>query len=117
MFLTFALFYTEIFGLTRWGPNGTSTANYYSFASTLVLLALQSTGYVQLACPRWQDLTSSLPGREGWNGFMHDYTMEWPGCTDSPFYLLSDCGSSPWAYTLFIVWNILSMCEPEHIHS
>lgn len=44
LFLTFALFYMEVFGLTRWGPHGTSLANYYSFASTLVLLALQSTG-------------------------------------------------------------------------
>lgn len=42
---------------------------------------------------------------------MHDYTVQWPACTYSPFYLLSDCGSSPWAYTLFIVWNILSMCK------
>ncbi|GAA5981675.1 hypothetical protein JCM10908_004562 [Rhodotorula pacifica] len=90
LFLTFAIFYTEVFGLTRWGPHGTSLANYYSFGSTLVLLALQSTG-------------------EGWNQFMHDYTLQWPACTYSPFYLLSDCGSSPWAYTLFIVWNILSM--------
>jgi hypothetical protein len=44
LFLTFAIFYTEVFGLTRWGAHGTSLANYYSFASTLVLLALQSTG-------------------------------------------------------------------------
>lgn len=51
---------------------------------------------------------------------MHDYTIQWPACTHSPFYLLSDCGSSPWAYTLFIVWNILSMCEsraPSELYS
>lgn len=47
LFLTFALFYTEIFGLTRWVTQGTSVANYYSFASTLVMLALQSTGCVR----------------------------------------------------------------------
>ncbi|GAA6002347.1 calcium channel protein CCH1 [Rhodotorula paludigena] len=90
LFLVYAIFYLEMFGLTRWESAGTRLANYYTFWSTMVLLALQSTG-------------------EGWNQFMHDYTVEWPYCTASSAYLFSDCGSSGWAYVLFITWNVLSM--------
>ncbi|GEM06733.1 calcium channel subunit Cch1 [Rhodotorula toruloides] len=86
-FLVYALFYLELFGLTRWETKETHNANYYTFWSTLVLLILQSTG-------------------EGWNAFMHDYTVDWPS---SPSYLLTDCGSPGWAYVLFITWNVLSM--------
>ncbi|GAA5899990.1 hypothetical protein JCM8208_005559 [Rhodotorula glutinis] len=90
LFLTYAIFYLEVFGLTRWESAETHLSNYYTFASTLVLLALQSTG-------------------EGWNEYMHDYTTEWPFCTSSPNYLFDDCGSAGWAYALFITWNVLSM--------
>lgn len=51
-----------------------------------------------------------LTGSEGWNGYMHDYTVIEPRCTESENYLDSDCGSSAGAYVLFISWNILSMC-------
>jgi len=44
LFLTYAIFYLEVFGLTRWESAETHLSNYYTFASTLVLLALQSTG-------------------------------------------------------------------------
>ena len=40
---------------------------------------------------------------------MHDFTVEAPECVASPDFYLSDCGSTPWAYFLFISWNILSM--------
>ncbi|KPV76292.1 uncharacterized protein RHOBADRAFT_52318 [Rhodotorula graminis WP1] len=90
LFLFYAIFYLEVFGLTRWESAETHLSNYYTFANTLVLLALQSTG-------------------EGWNEYMHDYTTEWPFCTSSPFYLFDDCGSAGWAYALFITWNVLSM--------
>ncbi|GAA6051051.1 Calcium-channel protein CCH1 [Rhodotorula toruloides] len=89
-FLVYVIFYNEIFGLTRWETKETHNANYYTFWSALVLLILQSTG-------------------EGWNAFMHDYTVDWPRCTYSPSYLLTDCGSPGWAYVLFITWNVLSM--------
>jgi hypothetical protein len=49
------------------------------------------------------------PCGTGWNGFMHDYTVESPDCTDSDNYLFSDCGSAAWAFALFIAWNVLSM--------
>ncbi|GAA5821176.1 hypothetical protein JCM11251_004500 [Rhodosporidiobolus azoricus] len=88
-FLVYAIFYIELFGLTRWGSAGTHYANYYTFFDALVLLILQSTG-------------------EGWNEFMHNYTIEFPSCTSSLNYLLSDCGSAPGAYALFITWNVLS---------
>ncbi|CEQ42955.1 SPOSA6832_04831 [Sporobolomyces salmonicolor] len=90
LFLVWAIFYIEIFGLTRWETLETHNANYYTFWDTMVMLTLQSTG-------------------EGWNQFMHDYTVEFPACTQSPNYLFSDCGSSGWAYALFITWNVLSM--------
>lgn len=48
---------------------------------------------------------------EGWNGIKNDYTVEFPNCTQSPNFLLSDCGSSAFAYTLFVSWNILSQCK------
>jgi hypothetical protein len=46
---------------------------------------------------------------EGWNSFMHDYTLETPYCTESGNFLFTDCGSASWAFGLFIVWNIVSM--------
>ncbi|BGP38716.1 calcium channel protein [Rhodotorula kratochvilovae] len=91
LFLVYAIFYLEMFGLTRWESAETRTSNYYTFFNTMILLALQSTG-------------------EGWNEYMHNYTTEWPFCTASSNYLFDDCGSSGWAYALFITWNVLSMC-------
>lgn len=86
-----AIVMTEIFGLTKVGVHGESRfQNYHSFGNALVMLAFMSTG-------------------EGWNGHMHDYTIEYPRCTDSENWLYSDCGSVGWAYVLFIFWNLLSM--------
>lgn len=48
---------------------------------------------------------------------MHNYTVESPLCTSSYSYLFSDCGSSAWAYALFITWNVLSMCECDNEES
>lgn len=91
-FIVWAIAYLEIFGLTRWGVYGTRLVNYSAFWNVMVMLVLASTG-------------------EGWNGIMHDYTVEFPNCIQSPNFLLSDCGSTAFAYTLFISWNILSQCE------
>ena len=41
---------------------------------------------------------------------MHDFAVERPNCVNEPEnYLFSDCGSTAWAYTLFISFNIISM--------
>lgn len=41
---------------------------------------------------------------------MHDFAVERPHCVNNRFdYLYSDCGSTSWAYTLFISFNIISM--------
>ncbi|KAK4687032.1 voltage-dependent calcium channel, partial [Tremellales sp. Uapishka_1] len=91
LFLFFAILFLEVFGLTKLGNNaGTRFQNYSSFGNTLIMLAFMSTG-------------------EGWNGYMHDYTISYPRCTDDTDFLKSDCGSASWAFGLFISWNILSM--------
>lgn len=91
-FLFFGLMFVEIFGLTKWGFIGPETyaKNFSSLPLALIFLSMMSTG-------------------EGWNGYMHDYTVEAPICTSSSNYLESDCGSVPWAYALFIAWNVTSM--------
>ncbi|WWC88695.1 uncharacterized protein L201_003608 [Kwoniella dendrophila CBS 6074] len=91
IFIWFAIMYLEVFGLTKMSNNaGTRFQNYYSFGNALIMLAFMSTG-------------------EGWNGYMHDYTISSPRCTENDNFLESDCGSAPGAYTLFIGWNIISM--------
>lgn len=52
-------------------------------------------------------LTSA--NREEWNTVMHDYAVSYPDCVMAPDYLGSDCGSSGWAYILFLSFNIISM--------
>lgn len=47
--------------------------------------------------------------REGWNAFMHDYTVEFPYCSPSRSYLFTDCGDAVGAFVLFITWNVISM--------
>lgn len=44
LFLAYAIFYMEVFGLTKWGSAASTNSNYSSFFKALVLLALQSTG-------------------------------------------------------------------------
>ncbi|TXT15853.1 hypothetical protein VHUM_00356 [Vanrija humicola] len=91
LFIFFAIVDVEIFGLTRQGGVAESRyQNYNTFGNALIMLSFCSTG-------------------EGWNGYMHDYTIEFPRCTDSSNYLNSDCGSVGWAYVLFCTWNVLSM--------
>ncbi|OCF43572.1 high-affinity cell membrane calcium channel [Kwoniella heveanensis CBS 569] len=91
LFIFYAILFLEVFGLTKAGNSaGTRFQNYYSFGNALVMLAFMSTG-------------------EGWNAYMHDYTISYPRCTESGNFLESDCGSAPGAYTLFISWNIVSM--------
>ncbi|WAR58908.1 hypothetical protein PtB15_10B248 [Puccinia triticina] len=90
-FLVWAILFVENFSLTRAGPTSlTRYSNYQSLANALVMLAIQSTG-------------------EGWNAFMHDYTVEPPYCVSSPNFLFNDCGSAAAAYILFISWNVISM--------
>ncbi|SJX65516.1 related to CCH1-Calcium channel (alpha subunit) [Sporisorium reilianum f. sp. reilianum] len=90
MFLVWAIMLLEVFGLTKWGPNETYSKNFSTFIGSMVFLSMISTG-------------------EGWNSFMHDYTVSPPQCTPAASYLMTDCGSQPWAYALFIGWNVISM--------
>ncbi|CAG8581619.1 28361_t:CDS:10 [Gigaspora margarita] len=86
IFVIYAIMYMEIFGLTKYGPNGTQHVNFRNFDTTMLTLIRMSTG-------------------ENWNSIMHDYTVTSPFCVQNSNYLLSDCGSAPWAYFLFISWN------------
>lgn len=90
MFLVWGIMLVEVFGLTKWGANETHAKNLSTLWGTLIFLSMTSTG-------------------EGWNSYMHDYGVQSPRCTPSDNYLSTDCGSVPWAYFLFISWNIISM--------
>ncbi|KIJ67326.1 hypothetical protein HYDPIDRAFT_127226 [Hydnomerulius pinastri MD-312] len=91
LFLFFAIMYMEVFGLTKWNSAETSAQNYQTMGSALVMLAFMSTG-------------------EGWNQYMHDYAITYPRCTHTFNGVnQTDCGSSAWAFSLFIAWNLLSM--------
>ncbi|TEB23953.1 high-affinity cell membrane calcium channel [Coprinellus micaceus] len=91
LFIFFGILFVEVFGLTKWGGAETRTQNYSSLGSALVMLAFQSTG-------------------EAWNQYMHDFDLTYPRCTNSSSSRnLSDCGSTAWAFGLFIAWNLLSM--------
>ncbi|KAH9979222.1 Ion transport protein-domain-containing protein [Lactifluus volemus] len=79
------LFKTAV--MTKWGSAENHNQNYSTMGKALVMLSFMTTG-------------------EGWNQYMHDLcTNSIPNDLDSD----SDCGSTGWAYTLFIAWNILSM--------
>ncbi|KAI5121745.1 hypothetical protein M0805_009034 [Coniferiporia weirii] len=91
LFLFFGILFVEVFSLTKWHSAETRTQNYSSLGSALVMLAFMSTG-------------------EGWNEYMHDYALIYPKCTPSTETETdSDCGSTGWAFSLFIAWNLLSM--------
>ncbi|CCL98380.1 uncharacterized protein FIBRA_00375 [Fibroporia radiculosa] len=89
LFLFFAITYMEVFSLTKWYSAETPSENYTTIAKALVMLAFMTTG-------------------EGWNQYMHDFTIEYPRCTNLSNGD-SDCGSEAWAFTLFIAWNLISM--------
>jgi hypothetical protein len=91
LFMVFAIAMTQTFGLTRFGGNESDNINMRTVPKTLILLFRMSCG-------------------EGWNQIMEDYaTILPPFCTIGDTFYNSDCGSSEWARTLFIAWNILSM--------
>jgi hypothetical protein len=68
----FAICKIEVFSLAKWQNSETRNINFRDFWATMLLLALQTTG-------------------EAWNGYMHDFAVEWPRCTESDDYLQSDC--------------------------
>ena len=91
LFLVFAIALTQTFGLTRFGSQETGNLNMRTVPKALIVLFRMSCG-------------------EGWNQIMEDYaTIVPPLCVEDPSFFNSDCGSSAWARTLFISWNILSM--------
>ncbi|KAG0222605.1 calcium channel protein, partial [Mortierella sp. GBA43] len=90
VFAVYGIMFMEVFGLTSYGEGETGRANFRDIGSTLLMMVRMSTG-------------------EGWSGLMHDYAKEKPLCVKSSNYLLTDCGSTPLAYTLFISFNIISM--------
>lgn len=90
LFVTFAIAFNQIFGLTKIGNNGSDNINVRTIPKALVLLFRMSCG-------------------EGWNSIMHDHAISDPYCTTSSDFFDSDCGSQSWAYFLFITWNIVSM--------
>ncbi|CAB11726.1 Calcium-channel protein cch1 [Schizosaccharomyces pombe] len=90
LYITFAIAFNQIFGLTKLGLNGGPNKNFRSIRNALVLLFTMTFG-------------------EGWNDVMHDYTISYPNCVNGDDFYNSDCGNKPWAYGLFIAWNIISM--------
>ncbi|TQS36328.1 hypothetical protein Golomagni_03227 [Golovinomyces magnicellulatus] len=91
LFLVYAIALNQVFGLTRFGPNGDNNQNFRTVPKALVLLFRMSCG-------------------EGWNFIMEDYAnIQPPFCVSAPSFFNSDCGSPKWARVLFISWNILSM--------
>lgn len=90
-FLVFAIALTQTFSLTRFGPNEDSNVNFRTVPNALILLFRMSVG-------------------EGWNELMEDYAnITPPLCVEAPDFFETDCGSTSWARTLFIAWNLVSM--------
>ncbi|KAJ5382806.1 Voltage-dependent calcium channel alpha-1 subunit [Penicillium concentricum] len=91
LFLVFGIAMNQAFGLTKFGENEDHNQNFRDVPKSLILLFRASCG-------------------EGWNQFMEDFaTMTPPLCTHNSNFLDDDCGSAPWARTLFIAWNLISM--------
>lgn len=91
LFLVYAIAFTQAFALTRFGQNENNNVNFRTVPKALVLLFRTSIG-------------------EGWNQVMEDFAgIEPPFCVQGDSFFSSDCGSSAWARTLFISWNIISM--------
>ena len=91
LFLVYAIALTQTFGLTRFGSSENGNVNFRNVPKALILLFRMSMG-------------------EGWNQVMEDFaTIRYPNCVNSKTFYDSDCGSTAWARSLFISWNILSM--------
>lgn len=91
LFLVFGIAMNQAFGLTKFGEKEDHNQNFRDVPKSLILLFRASCG-------------------EGWNEFMEDFaTMTPPLCTQNSNFLDDDCGSAPWARTLFIAWNLISM--------
>ncbi|KAI0919913.1 hypothetical protein AcV5_001858 [Taiwanofungus camphoratus] len=89
LFFFFAILFMEVFSMTKWYSAETRNENYSTMSKALVMLAFMTTG-------------------EGWNQYMHDFALNYPRCTNLSTGN-SDCGSTTWAFSLFIAWNVLSM--------
>ena len=101
LFVVYAIAFTQIFGLTRLGPNGTGRLNFRTIPNALVVLFRMSLGY--------GNSIRFLMVSESWDQIMADYTIRAPHCVSDRNFFKDDCGSPAWAYGLFISWNILSM--------
>lgn len=89
LFLAYGIAFNQVFGMTKMGAYTTSSINFRTVPHSLVLLFRTGMG-------------------EGWNSVMSDYLVEYPNCYESPDGF-SDCGSTPYAYFLFLTWNVASM--------
>lgn len=89
-FLVYGIAMNQIFGLTKLGKITTSNMNFRTIPKALILLFRMSFG-------------------EEWNIIMQDFVVEPPFCTPNVSYEDTDCGSKPYAYILFMSWNIISM--------
>ena len=90
LFLVYAIALTQAFGLTRFSWNETNNLNVRTVPKALIMLFRTSVG-------------------EDWNQLMNDFARVVPPyCTPGETYYDGDCGSTEWAYALFISWNILS---------
>ncbi|KAI9176083.1 calcium channel protein [Blastocladiella emersonii ATCC 22665] len=85
--LFFALVFTELFGLTRFGNAFTDYSSFRTVPFSLLLL--------------WRMLTG-----DDWPSIMHEVKITSPGCVAGS-YLASDCGNRGLAFTLFIVYFVL----------
>ncbi|KAK9464617.1 Ion transport protein-domain-containing protein [Lipomyces arxii] len=90
LFLVYAIALNQVFGLTKIGPNGSTSYNFRTIPKAMLLLFRMSCG-------------------EGWNDVMYDHFVQAPYCIENNGFLLSDCGSKTYAYILFVSWNIISM--------
>ncbi|KAK3818697.1 MAG: Ion transport protein-domain-containing protein [Benniella sp.] len=91
VFAVYGIIFMEVFGLSAYGPNGSEHVNFRNIGTTFLVMIRTSTG-------------------EGWKDLMHDFAMDKNLCVNQrDNYLQSDCGSTQWAYTLFITFNVISM--------
>ena len=84
----FAMVFMELFGLTKYGLETGTHANFRDYGNALLLLVRITTG-------------------EAWNVVMMDNTVQPPNCVYSDDYLYTDCGSPGWAYFLFNLYYLI----------